>query len=245
MANENHNLFKENLAAYALGALDIDEVPLLETHLETCAECRAELIDYQQVSDGLLSALPPQIPPTTLRNKLAAQLPGAQETQRPRLAWFLDRWAVVGAFVLLLGVNIFSFMQIQALQKQQASLAAYLQNDQTAISMLAYPSTQSLPLSGEGIAGSMLVDKGREVGVLFVWNLPRLETGQAYQAWLIDEQGNRISGGVFAPEENQPYTTVVIVSPKPLGEFSGLGVTVEPWGGSPAPTGQRVMKVDF
>jgi len=245
MANENHNLFKENLAAYALGALDVDEVPALESHLQTCAECRAALADYQQVSNGLLTALPPKTPPTALRSSLAARLPGAQKMRRPRLAWSFNWWVAIGAFVLLLGINIFSFLQIQTLQKQQASLVAYLQNDQTAISMLAYPSTQSLPVSGEGIAGSMLVDKGREVGVLFVWNLPRLETGQAYQAWLIDEQGNRISGGVFVPEENQPYTTVVIISPKPLGEFSSLGVTVEPWGGSPAPTGQRVMKVDF
>jgi anti-sigma-K factor RskA len=91
----------------------------------------------------------------------------------------------------------------------------------------------------------MLVDKQRAVGVLFVWNLPKLETGQNYQAWLINAQGDRISGGIFIPEENQLYTTVVITSPKPLGEFSGLGVTVEPSGGSPAPTGPRVLKVDF
>lgn len=245
MVDEKHNLHKENLAAYALGALDVDEVQALESHLQTCAKCREELSDYQQVGAGLLTAFPPQAPPLTLRKKLAARLPGTQKTRVPRINWPLTRWAAVGAFVLLLGINIFSFLQIQSLQKQQASLTDYLHNNQTAITMLAYPSTQSLPVSGEGIAGSMLVDKQREIAVLFIWNLPKLEAGQTYQAWLINAQNERISGGIFIPEENQPYTTVVIISPKALGNFNSLGVTVEPQGGSPAPTGPRVLKVDF
>ena len=244
MSNK-HSPFYENLSAYALGALDPAEAAALESHLQTCADCRAELAAYQRISEGLLAALPPQTPPPALRGKLAARLPGTQKIRRPHQSWSFGQWVAVGAFALLLGLNIFAFLQIKTLQKQQASLATYLHNDQAAITMLAYPSTQSLPVSGEGVAGSMLVDRQREVGVLFVWNLPRLETGQTYQVWLIDAQDQRISGGVFLPEADQPYTSVVIASPKPLGEFSGLGVTVEPLGGSPAPTGPRILKVDF
>ena len=43
MALDEHSLFREQLSAYALGALDAAEVPALEAHLGTCDSCRAEL----------------------------------------------------------------------------------------------------------------------------------------------------------------------------------------------------------
>ncbi|HMA34827.1 MAG TPA: zf-HC2 domain-containing protein, partial [Chloroflexia bacterium] len=38
-----HDLYHEQLSAYALDALDPDEVAALETHLATCAACQSEL----------------------------------------------------------------------------------------------------------------------------------------------------------------------------------------------------------
>ena len=53
-----HASFKENLPAYALGALDPDDTAALEIHLRTCEACRIELTGYAKVSRGLGAAMP-------------------------------------------------------------------------------------------------------------------------------------------------------------------------------------------
>jgi anti-sigma-K factor RskA len=80
---------------------------------------------------------------------------------------------------------------------------------------------------------------------LLAWNLPALNNEWTYQIWLIDPQGNRISAGMFRPRSDQPYTAESISSNLNYSNFTGIGVTVEPKGGSGQPTGKRIFKVDF
>jgi anti-sigma-K factor RskA len=91
----------------------------------------------------------------------------------------------------------------------------------------------------------LLLDKDRNMAALIVWNLPQLQSNQTYQAWLIDPQGVRTSAAVFHPGPNEPFTSIPIISPGDLSNFTGIGVTVEPAGGSNQPTGSRIFKVDY
>jgi hypothetical protein len=50
---DSHDDLADLLGAYALDALEPDEVELLERHLETCPRCRAELAGHREVT-GLL-----------------------------------------------------------------------------------------------------------------------------------------------------------------------------------------------
>jgi anti-sigma-K factor RskA len=223
----------------------------LESHLATCQDCQSELEDYRSVTAGLLQSVPPQAPSPNLRHKLAAQLPSQRE-RTPNLftdlfaRYSLGQIAAVVVIVILLGINIYSSFQIREIHRQQAALAERLSNDQIALSMLAYPSTQSLVVNPDvqNLAGSMLVDREKRIAVLVLWNLPPLEAGQTYQAWLIDAEGNRVSGGLFV-SDGQRYTTITVRAPVPIGQFEGFGVTVEPEGGSQGPTGPRVLSVDL
>lgn len=252
MSDEQCLFYRENLAAYALETLDADEIPALESHLETCQDCQAELADYRSVTMGLLQSVPPMTPPSGLRDKLISQLPSHRIRNSGLLANIFGRFSLgqvaTGIVVVfLLGLNIFSSLQIRDLQRQQAALTEHLSNEQTALAMLAYPSTQSLAINPDiqNLAGSMLIDREKRIAVLVLWNLPSLEAGQTYQAWLIDAEGKRVSGGLFAPVDGNRYTTITIRAPAPLRQFVGLGVTVEPEGGSAGPTGPRVLGVDL
>jgi anti-sigma-K factor RskA len=236
---------RENLAAYALGALDEGEIPALEEHLQTCVSCREDLAAFRALGDGLLAALPPRQPPADLRRHLQERLSPRQESSPSKRKWSLGQIALGAALVLLLGITLFSVLQVQTLQRQQAALASQINNGQTALAMLAYPSTRSLPLSGGNIAGNLLVDPDRNVAALIVWKLPTLPADQSYQVWLIDPQGKRTNGGTFRSEPEQPFTTVSIFAPSAFSNYSGIGVTVEPAGGSTAPTGRNVLKVDL
>ncbi len=242
---DNHTAIKESLAAYALDSLEAREIPALEAHLRTCKSCTADLAAYRRISAGLLSALPPKAPPAVIKRNLKLRL--AHERRAPVRAW---RWswagfAVAAAFVLLLGLNGLSLLQINGLRAQQAESESRGTTAQTAIAMLAYPGTQVVGFDQNGIAGSLLVDKQRNLLAVFAWHLPATPGGKVYQVWLVDPQGKRLSGGFITPETGYPFATTVIQSPGPLAGFTSLGITIEPQGGSPGPTGPKVLGVGF
>jgi anti-sigma-K factor RskA len=163
------------------------------------------------------------------------------------MAWSFGGLAMGTALVLLLGMNLFSFVQMRQIQSQQASLLKQLKTNQFALSMLAYPSTQAFPIAGENkdVSGSVLLDRDRNTVALVMWHLPELSADQTYQAWLIEPDGHRVSAGVFLPQEDASYTTQPIYAKQDVSQFVGVGVTVEPAGGSDEPTGPRIFMVDF
>ncbi len=239
-----HSAFKENIPAYALGALEPDDTAAMEIHLRTCEACRLEVTAYRRVSQGMLGALPPQAPSPELRKKLREKIEGRRPA-RAKTAWSFGQVAMGLAMLVLLGLNLVSFLQLRGLQNQQANLLHQVQTDQAALSMLAYPGTESVPFQSAQVSGSLLINKGENTAMLICWGLPPLPTDQTYQAWLVQPDGVRVSAAVFRADQGQAYTSGVISSPQSLNMFSSLGVTIEPAGGSPQPTGKRVLKVDF
>jgi anti-sigma factor RsiW len=59
------------LDEYALGALDSNEVALVETHLKSCALCRDLAVVAQSTASNLLLGAPLVTPPATLRARIA------------------------------------------------------------------------------------------------------------------------------------------------------------------------------
>jgi len=245
MAHDEHAPFIGNIPAYALGALDAEDIPALESHLRTCASCRTELAGYRLVSESLLTAIPPKQPSAALRKCLQSRLPGAQRSSPPRVTWSLSRFAMGFAVIALLVLNLISFAQLRQVQSQQASLLNQVEDAQVALGMLASPNVQMLSISGESASGTLLLDKENNKAVLIAQNLPALTEDWIYQIWLVKADGGRVSAGWFRPESGQAYTTKAISGTQMLSDYLGIGVTVEPAGGSDHPTGQRVFKVDF
>ena len=240
-----HLPFLENIPAYALGALDAKDAAALEAHLQTCASCRDELAAYRATSDNLLMALPPQEPSAALRRRLQGRLPSAQKAARPRSNWSFGRLAVGLAIILLLALNVLSISQVRALQRQQAQLLDQIQNGQRALVMLSYPNTQSFPINKENVTGSLLLDKEYNNAVLILRGLPSLPADKTYQVWLIDPNGDRTSAGLVQPQTNLPFISQPLGATQELAKFVGMGMTVEPAGGSDRPTGTQIFRIDF
>lgn len=240
-----HLPFLENIPAYALGALDVKDSAALEAHLQTCAACRAELVSYQATSDQLLVSLPPQEPPAALRKQLQRRLPSAQKSARPRLNGSLSRLGVAIAIVLLLVLNVVSLSQVRALQDQQAQLMDQIQNGQMALVMLSYPHTQSFPIQAENVTGSLLLDREYNNAVLILRGLPDIPEDQTYQVWLIAPDGERTSAGLVRPQTNIPFISQPVSATQDLANFVGMGMTIEPAGGSDHPTGAQVFRINF
>jgi anti-sigma-K factor RskA len=87
--------------------------------------------------------------------------------------------------------------------------------------------------------GVVYVQPDSKVALLCVYALPELEPGQTYQAWLVQD-GERTSAGTFDVNADG-YGALLIQAGRPVTDFQQLGITVEPAGGSPAPTTPRIM----
>jgi anti-sigma-K factor RskA len=235
----------DDIPAYAIGALDRDSRIALEAHMPGCPTCQAELASFRAVSETLLKAIPPVRPPLSLRRQLQNRLPANLVTKQAWWSWSLPQVGMAALIFLLLLLNISSFFQFQNLRSIQAKQSRQLETDRVALAMLAYPETKTVPIHADGLAGTILLDKERSAAVILAWDLPALPSEQSYQIWLIDPQGGRTSAGVFAANAGSAFTSIEVQVTGSLAKYVGLGVTVEPAGGSPQPTGARVFKVDF
>ena len=101
----------------------------------------------------------------------------------------------------------------------------------------------SIPMQGTDATpqavGMLVVSRDGEHGTLIVDGLPVLDELSQYQLWLIRD-GQRSNGGIFSVDE-EGYGSLWISSPDPLLSYSSFGITVEPAGGSPGPTGDKVL----
>ena len=245
MAQDEHTPYLENIPAYAIGALDVDDVTALETHLQNCPSCRTELAEFRAMSESLLTAIPPKLPSALLRKRLQSQLPDSQKKPRLQTTLSFGRFALGFGVVILIALNLTSLMQMRTIQNQQTALLNQVEDAQVALALISSPNAQILPLAGDIVSGSLLLDRQNNTAVLIARNLPQLGDEKIYQIWLVEEDGGRVSAGLFRPDSEQPYTTKAILPSQTLTDYLGIGVTVEPAGGSEAPTGERVFKVDF
>ena len=111
--------------------------------------------------------------------------------------------------------------------------------------MLSSPNVQLFPIDDGTVAGTVILSNEQNQAVLIVRNLPLPGENQIYQIWLVKPDGGRVSAGLFRPASGESYTTQTISSTGLFSDYLGIGVTVEPVGGSDAPTGERVFRVDF
>jgi len=241
------DLVRDLLPAYALDDLALDERRHVEYHLDACPACRERLEAYLAIGQVLLTSVPPVEPPPGLRARLIASLAGKPTAGRPRSRRSSWGWQALAATtaLLLLVVHVFLFHETRALARQQEQLAAQLVEDQTALGLAAYPGARTALVRGEGTYGTFLFEPDLPVSVLYAWGLEPLAPGETYQAWLIKPDGERVDGGIFQAEPGSRFVRLLIRSPQDLSAYVGIGVTIEPSGGSRAPTGPRILGADL
>jgi anti-sigma-K factor RskA len=81
---------------------------------------------------------------------------------------------------------------------------------------------------------------GNNDGVLVVSNLQPLAPNQTYQFWLLPADGPPVSAGLI-PVLDVTTGTLTVKIPAQNSNFANVGLSIEPSGGSPAPTGDIVL----
>lgn len=229
------------LPGYALDCLDEDEAILVSEHLARCAGCRAELRAYQATVDRLALGVVEATPPAALQARLLdrIQMGEPDDPARPELSW----WQSLGMFMRRTTPAWGAASLILILVLALANLWLWQRINTLEADLLPEDSLRTITLTGTEFVptatGLIVISLDGFHGTLVVDQLPELDEAHQYQLWLI-EDGQRENGGVFSVSQ-EGYGSVWLDSPRPLASYSAFGVTIEPAGGSPGPTGQKVL----
>ncbi|MCX5139138.1 MULTISPECIES: anti-sigma factor [unclassified Streptomyces] len=235
--------------AYALHALPDSERREFERHLGDCEACSVEVRELSETATRLGLAVS-AAPPRELRERVLQEIATvrqeppsgghrARTTSAGRTtASRTSRWpkfALAASLAAAAGFGGIAVWQNQEAQEaRQDSRAAQQESDQLA-QVLAAPDAQTRSGSLEdGGKGTVVVSKSQNRAVFLASGLAEAPAGKVYQLWF-DDDGTMRSAGLMQASGTSP-TTYASLLDGPVDQATGMGVTVEPAGGSAQPT---------
>ena len=213
-----HDEIAELLGAYALHAVDPDEPALVDSHLEECPKCRAELRGHEEVAallgnsggnapdglwDRIASTLEEAAPPMRLvlpaGPAAVGSLASARARRRPRRIMVAALSAAAALVIGVLGAQV--VRQDHRISTLQSALEGDAQV-RAATLALADPHAQKAQLAsadGSVTASAVVLPDG--TGYLLTQRMPALAKDHTYQLWG-QTGGGLISLGILGARPN-------------------------------------------
>lgn len=202
------------VGAYAVDAVDDQERATFESHLRSCADCRAELAELTVAVDHL-ATIEATEPPSHLKDSVMAAIDEQPTSLDHHRRSRLMTWAV-GA-VAVAAVVVFGVIFMNGSESRE--IAAVLN------------SPDAIQTAMNGTHGQAAFTFSAELGegVFHGENLVDLPEDQVYQLWVI-EGAAPMPSSTFTPQTNGE----VLVAGIAPGQV--IAYTIEPSGGSDIPT---------
>ncbi|HRV93380.1 MAG TPA: anti-sigma factor [Anaerolineae bacterium] len=236
-----HDRVQALLLEFTFGALSETEMMYVASHLTGCDNCRARLEEYQSIVDALALVGPESAPSPDLERRLMTQVqesiaakpvePAGLPASTPAASFWRRAgsvWAWASAIlIIILGL---------------ITLNLWRQVNETPI-VESNEHMQAIPLHSTNntsqASGYILVSDDGQRGAVVVDDLPPLSVDHQYQLWL-NRDGQGTSGAVFSVDD-EGYGLSWISAPDSIFSYTDAGVSIEPVGGSPGPTGDKVL----
>jgi anti-sigma-K factor RskA len=245
-----HPQFEEDLALYALGALERGSCAVLEGHLAECAECRRELERLQGDAALLALSVAGASPPQAARARL---MQAVGREPHPRAVPMRRRWwalAPVFSTAVLALFGILLWQENAVLKDQMEEMRAQVEQGQREsrrareiLAVMMAPDAAHFTLVA---AESKPQPQGKAIYVMgkgcvfFASNLAPLPAAKAYELWLVPTAGAPIPVGVFKPDARGSATLLGQQYPAHV-PAKAFAITIEPEGGSQTPTPPIVL----
>ncbi|MFE2557828.1 anti-sigma factor domain-containing protein [Streptomyces sp. NPDC059352] len=234
--------------AYVLDALDTEEErEAVERHLAHCAGCAQEVRELSETAARLgLAAAEPVGP--ALRAEVLRRIAGVRQlppVTAPADGRFrgggrglrrLPHWALAAS--LAAAVTLAGVAGLEYRRAEEADLRATRAEASAAAvaAVLAAPDARvSTARLADGAVGTLVHSPSLDRAVFAAAGMPAPPDGKVYQLWY-DVGGTMRSAGLMA----SGATTSTTLLEGPANRSAGIGITVEPEGGSPRPTSAPV-----
>jgi anti-sigma-K factor RskA len=222
--------------AYAVDALDDIERAQFERHLAGCAECRAE-VDSLREGASMLTEISLVAPPSSLRERVLAEaatirpLPPQIVEVRPARRRFPALVAAAAAVVILGGGVV---VVTQPWSDEPAAVISATDRVLSADDAERYEQRFE-----DGSRATVVRSVSLGQAVILTEGMADPGEGMVYELWL-SHDGEMVAAG-FMPEG--PDNTVLLSGD--AASADGVGITVEPEGGSPEPNLDTAVVVAF
>ncbi|MEU1042587.1 anti-sigma factor [Streptomyces sp. NPDC005907] len=233
--------------AYALHALSDDERGAFERHAADCEACTDEVRELSETAARLglaVSARPrPELKGRVLRHITTVRQdaprtapPGRSARRSAARATSLSRWALAACLAGAAALGGTTAWQHERAQDAREQARQTERRTDAVASVLAAPDAKTRTAAlADGARGTVVVSRSRDAAVFIASGMARPPGGKVYQLWF-DDGGTMRSAGLMDPGRS---TEAVLMSGSVDGA-SGMGITVEPAGGSAEPTSRPV-----
>ncbi|WP_141208769.1 anti-sigma factor [Streptomyces griseorubiginosus] len=237
--------------AYALHALPDEERDAFEHHLSGCDPCAQETAELCATVArlGLAVAAAPRREMraqvldriTTVRQD-SPHLSAPSRATRSRLrARLLSRWALAACLAAAAALGATTAWQHQRAESAVDQARRIKQGASRVAAVLAAPDAESRGARlADGATGTVVVSHARDKAVFLVSDMARPPAGAVYEVWFDDGDAMR-SAGLMDPS----LSTQSVLMRGAVRGASGMGVTLEPYGGSQQPTTTPIALVSF
>lgn len=228
--------------AYAVDALDDDERERFEAHLLRCPDCRDEVDSLREAAATL--AVEPAEPSAELRDRVLAgiesvrplppltgigrgevvQLTSRRRARVPRLTLL-----VAAAAVLLVAVGGTLWLRPWSGDDQVVQPTA------TERVLEADDAARFTQRFDDGSRATVVVSRSEGRAVILTEGMALPPQGKVYELWLQTPKGAMEPAGLMPDDDN---ATVLLDGD--ASRATGVGITVEPDGGSPQPTSDPI-----
>ncbi len=258
----DHDDIRGDIGAYVLGALAPAERDRVDEHLVVCPECLAEVRALHGVTEAIGRSAAAVEPSPVVKDRVLAAIRavesrGVRPQRRSPAPWLAAAAAVlVAAGLAVYSAQLRARMQRLEGQLQAAILRADASERQTAevrtvaataqreLAVVTAPDVAQVSLKGQAAApqASARALWSRSRGLLLAAsNLPPAPAGRTYQLWVISGRVPPISNGwIFTPDA-AGSATALFATPPALPNPTAMAVTIEPDGGTAAPTGAMYL----
>lgn len=241
--------------AYAVHALPPEEQREFEAHLDSCAACAQEVAELKATAARLGLAMA-ETPPAEMKERVLRRItevrqepplepgrpgPGGWGGWRGR-ARALPRLALAACLALAAALGgVAAWQHQQAVDARQQNEQAQQQNRQVAQVLAATDakSARSQGLPGGG-TGTVVVSRSQNKAAFVTAGIAEPPEGKVYQLWF-DDGGRMRSAGVMPASAGSD----AVLLDGAVRQASGMGITVEPDGGSPQPTTAPLALLEF
>ncbi|HKF53521.1 MAG TPA: anti-sigma factor, partial [Candidatus Acidoferrales bacterium] len=256
-----HPIREEDLELLALGVIDGEECRDLRAHIASCAECAGNFAAAQGRVALFAFAAPPQNPSSGARERLlekirAEEAPAtesrsgkfASSAGHPAIRWWNSFWipatAILAVATILLWVNDRRMDdQLQKMRETEQMFEQEMHRQRELVSFFSAGDTKAVSLSPKAKSSSdwaRLSYNARMGMVCYTGDLPAPPPDKEYQMWIVPMVGSPISAGAFMPAAFNKGHMCMAKMPQGI-TCKDFGVTIEPMGGMPYPTGRVVL----